>query len=59
MRNLTQEAIKLAEEDIISMNPHLRNKVDRQKLPPWMKIQVISALEILYEGYLNKLINEI
>lgn len=58
MRNLTQEAIKLAEDTIIQANPSLADKQTREQLPPQLKTTIIMQLEMLYEAYLAQLLSE-
>ncbi len=59
MRNLTQEAIELAEKAIIQMNPALADKQIREQLQPMQKAMVISHLEMLYEHYIEQFTQDI
>lgn len=58
MRNLTQEAIKLAEDAIIQANPSLADKQLREQLPPQLKTTIIMQLDVLYEAYMVQLLSE-
>ncbi len=59
MRNLTEEAIKLAERDIILVNPPLADKQIREQLPPMQKMMVLQQLQMLYDSYMESFLVEI
>lgn len=59
MRNLTQEAIDLAEQAFLQANPRLVEKQYREQLPPMIKRQVVMQLDMLFEVYMQQLIEEI
>ena len=59
MRNLTQEAIELAEKTIIQMNPALADKQVREQLQSMQKAMIISQLEMLYEYYIEQFTQDI
>lgn len=44
MRNLTEEAMKMAERDLIRQNPQLRDKFYRETLPQEVKQQIVDLL---------------
>jgi hypothetical protein len=59
MRNLTQEAIDLAEQAIIQANPPLATSQVREQLPAQTKQVLLMQLEMLFEAYMSQLIEEI
>lgn len=61
MRNLTQEAIQLAERNLIEQNPQLNlsDPVARKNLPPLIKQQIVTILLSLQMAYEEKLVAEI
>lgn len=56
MINLTKEAIRLAEETMISQMPQLANKEFRQKLSVGDKMMIFQNLVVLGEFYEQDLI---
>lgn len=59
MRNLSLEAAKLAEEQLILVNPPLANKQFREQLTEETKLQISHQLLMLATWYEASLIQEL
>lgn len=57
LRNLTKEAMELAEKDFLAMNQDLAEKEARQRLDAFQKYSVFQHLVMLAEFYELELIN--
>lgn len=56
MRNLTEEAMKMAERDLVRQNPQLRDKFYRETLPQQVKQEVVNLLIFQATMYEQRLI---
>lgn len=59
MRNLTKEAIELAEKQLIVFYPQVTDKAYRQQLPEHIKAQLFMELEMYGEIFESQLISQL